>query len=816
MSLPSHTRRAMAVVTAFSAMTAALTGAATANGAPAVAGSTSQAAVTLVLRAPHPTRLRRLALRHGLSRHERLAALHRLVPSAATERTVNAALRSDGLTVTHETAWTVGAQGPRQLVGQLFGTRPALPSHFTVADLAAATGALPKLPAKLDSAVSAAFPTVGGPRVWHPAAATALSGPDFRNAYDSPAVPTPYDGKDASGPLTIATVQFSNWKPNDLTTYATDNGFADPVASKQYQSRLVDTGPSDSNGDVEVDLDQEALLSTAPHADQTAYFAPNTDAGADDAFAAIFDDVTGDSKAQLPNPHIAAVSSSWGECESAQGAASINAEEPILESLVAAGVTVFSASGDDGIYDCGPSSLPVLGSAVGGLVPSSTPDVDFPASSPVVVGVGGTNLQSTGSSAPNTGSNWTETAWSCTDTNSCESAVGTGGSGGGESGEAASGSNGFGGFAAPSYQSNSTTGVTDSPFAGATKRLVPDIAADGDPATGFNVYTSDSTAMVECGSNTCQVGGTSLATPVSTALFVNTLAHFGLTGGVGDIHSALYSSASDSNAVRDITSGSNGASSDKGADPSVSAQTSYDTVSGVGAILWPALASKLISTPPVVTTALTLATPGSRSHSTDLAATWSVTAAPNGVAPAAQTTVQVTKVGDPTPVKTLTGLPISGRLAIPDATPGGTYVLTVTGLDSLGHPTTRQTGLLVPIDDRSFSYSGRWRHPSNSSDFADSLSVASARNALASLAVTGRNLSLDIATGPTAGKFRVYVDGTAVATVDGYAAHVGHKRVTFFRSATDARHRVQIKVLGQHDRHASGSLVGLDDLAALS
>jgi subtilase family serine protease len=562
----------------------------------AVSGPTRS--VTVFLKAPNSAGLDRLAASHGLSRAQRLAALSRLLPSNATHSLVASTLRSDGMTVTAQTAWSLTAAGPASAISNAFGTRPTLGAHPSVAQYVAATGALSRVPAALSRVVSGAYPTTGGPAPFHHSATTTLKGSDFRNA-DTPAHVAPSTGQKDAG-TTVATLQLANFTASDLTKYAASQTpkLPNAVADGQYKAVKVDGGATSTDGDVEVDLDQESILSTAPTANQHAYFAPNTEAGFRDVFSHVLDDVVGNKFATAPDKHITALSSSWGECESVSGAANIAATEPILKSLAAAGVTVFSASGDDGIYDC--RSLSMTG------LDNSQADVDYPASSPEVVGVGGSNL-SAAKSAPNTGSNWKETVWTCTSPVSCESAAGTGGSGGGESGSAfgtlppgSTSTADFKGFAAPSYQK---TAIKDKPFAGATKRLVPDITADGDPATGFELYTSDSQFVAECGGNTCQVGGTSLASPISAAQLDNTLADAGHKTGVGDIHAALYSAYTKTGslaktnakkAFRDVTVGSNGAAADKGTDPAVKAQAGYDTASGLGGVQWSALVPFLL------------------------------------------------------------------------------------------------------------------------------------------------------------------------------------------------------------------------------
>ena len=245
-------------------------------------------------------------------------------------------------------------------------------------------------------------------------------------------------------------------------------------------------------------LDQESALSTAPSANQHAYFAPNTEAGFGDVFASVYDDVTANQHAQLPDKHITALSVSWGACETATTADTIATYQPMIAALVAAGVTVFAASGDDGIYDCR--------SATGTGLDNHQADVDYPASSPQVVGVGATNL-SAPSSMPNTGTNWLEKAWSCGSAQACQNTTsGTGGTGGGASGSAygatsTGGTGDFPGFSAPVWQQRT---ITNKPFAGAKKRLVPDIAADGDPETGFEIYTSDAEVVAEAGGTGCK------------------------------------------------------------------------------------------------------------------------------------------------------------------------------------------------------------------------------------------------------------------------------------------------------------------------
>ena len=518
--------------------------AAVADAAEAPTGSTS---VTVLLAAPDPAALRDLARRRHLTGAQRRTRLAPLLPTASTRRHVVARLRAEGFAVTGQDTWAVTATAAARTVTDTLGT-PTASGGLSDADT---------LGSGVDSVITAA----AEPDL-HPLAAT--SGADYRNAYAPAGAGASTGANDTAH--TVATVQLSGWDSGDLSYYATRVlGVTDPVASGQYTSVAVDGGPSTNSGSGEVDLDQEAILATAPSARQRAYLAPNSLAGFTDAFAAI--------ASEAASRAITAVSVSWGGCEPGWSDDATATMENVLASVNAAGVTVFGATGDDGIYDCGNNS--------------TTASVDYPASSPQVVAVGGTSLASTdGTHTANTGANWTETGWSCTTSRSCAS---SGGSGGGASAA----------FARPAWQAG-LSGV----YGTGSTRLVPDVAAVGDPSTGLTTYLSNGRGTT--------TGGTSLAAPVAAASFANALGDAGATSHPGDIHSALYAAHQQAAAsvFRDVTAGQNGAAADQGSDPSVLAGTGYDTVSGLGAVYWPALLPFLGITTTGTTTAGSTATTG--------------------------------------------------------------------------------------------------------------------------------------------------------------------------------------------------------------
>jgi kumamolisin len=140
--------------------------------------------------------------------------------------------------------------------------------------------------------------------------------------------------------------------------------------------------------------------------------------------------------------------------------------------------------------------------------------VDFPASSPFALGCGGTNLEASGGSIQN------ETVWFS----------GGGGSGGGVSRI----------LDLPSYQQNANVPPAMNP-AGPVRRGVPDVAGDGDPATGYNI-------LVDTQSLT--FGGTSAVAPLWAGLVA--LLNQKLGHPVGFLNPFLYAHP---NVVRDITGG---------------------------------------------------------------------------------------------------------------------------------------------------------------------------------------------------------------------------------------------------------------------
>jgi hypothetical protein len=725
--------------------------------------------ITVFLKGPDNAALQRLAVAHGLTHAQRMRALRTLLPTDAEHARAVAALQAEGLKVTNQSAWSISATAASTTVTRTFGVHATSHLHATAAEQAAATGPYPTVPAALQGVATAVYPTTGGPAAYHAAddsCDNCLGGGDFRNAYTAPQT-TPANGQDSAATLTIATIQPAAWNPGDLINWANTPGNVDGPQYSQTQDLTVvpvdqATVPTPSKGDTgdeEVDLDQEALYGTDPYAHQRPYFTPNTSAGIADAYSQIVDDVLQDTHAyQGGDSHIVAVSNSWGVCEADSGFQNLEMMEPILQSVAAAGVTMFSAAGDQGIYD-----------GCNGLLA----DVDYPASSPEVIAVGGTNLFSAGPSAPNNGSNWAEQAWSCTTRAVCID--GTGGSGGGVSAI----------FPKPSYQ----TKVTNAPFSSSVARMVPDISADADPASGFRIYTTDPTDTAISGPSYIQLGGTSLASPLSAALFTNMLAAHNATSGLGDIHTGLYDAyAANIGAFRDVTQGSNGVAADAGKDPSIAAGVGYDTVSGLGAPLWAAVAKYLFAAapilPPKTVDKLTLSNPSSPTQARQVTATWNTTMSSSGIA-LGTANVTIKRIGDPNGnVYQTPTAPASGSYTF-NGIAGASYQLTVVSSDVTGAKSKQaESTLAVPIDDKSFKFSGAWHRTSSSTFYAGSADISDSRNSYATIKATGTTYLLLVPTGPGFGKMRVSWNGFVLKTLNLYAPTAGSRLVDIFDSGT--------------------------------
>jgi len=296
----------------------------------------------------------------------------------------------------------------------------------------------------------------------------------------------------------IAIVELGGgYRTADLNSYFQNLGLVAPpvnAISVDNASNAPTGSPDGPDGEVELDIEVAGAI--APGAHIGVYFAPNTDQGFIDAVTTAVHDTT-------LRPSILSIS--WGGPENAWTRQARDVLNSAFQDAAAMGVTVLASSGDSGARD---------GSSNGPLT------VDFPASSPYVVGCGGTKLTlSNGAIAD-------EQVWN-------ELSQNEGATGGGVSEV----------FALPAFQSSVRVPAAPNGFHG---RGVPDVAGDADPATGFNVLVDGKSTVI---------GGTSAVAPLWAGLIARMNQSLGKP--VGYVNPLLYS-ANAAETFHDITSGNNG------------------------------------------------------------------------------------------------------------------------------------------------------------------------------------------------------------------------------------------------------------------
>ncbi len=330
------------------------------------------------------------------------------------------------------------------------------------------------------------------------------------------------------------------------------------------------------------------------------------------------------------------ISMSYGGCERLN-AGFIASNEPSMQEANAEGITFVASSGDSGPAGCDP---PGETSASGGLA------VSYPASSPEVTGVGGTEFS--GDLPPNTSLYWNtinganggsaimyipETSWN----DAAEPPASLASSGGGKSSCRASPCSG--GFPKPSWQSG--TGVPNDAV-----RDVPDLSfsasADHD---GYIVCSTGGPPGGNCpggiGNGFLEVGGTSASTPVFAGILTLLNQQLGNTppAGLGNVNPTLYKLAQTpaNNVFHDITTGNNIVPCTSGSPNcpktapfqyGYSAGSGYDLVTGLGSIDVNNLLSNW-NTGKVATTATLSATPTTFSAGSTQPVTLTAAVSPN-------------------------------------------------------------------------------------------------------------------------------------------------------------------------------------------
>ncbi|HEY3628039.1 MAG TPA: protease pro-enzyme activation domain-containing protein [Terracidiphilus sp.] len=474
---------------------------------------------------------------------------------------------------------------------------------------------------------------------------------DIKTIYDFPATGTGNDGTGQS----IAIMGQSSVTLTDIENFESAAGF-----SKKDPTVVLVPGTGDpvaiAGDQGESSLDLEWSGATAPGADIFFVYTGNSANN-----NGVFDSISYAVDERIAN----IISVSYGACEPGLGGFSM---ESAFQQAAAQGQTIFAASGDQGSTACSaPTST---------TVPVATQQelaVNYPASSPFVTAVGGTEIDHSNAAYYTQGQGYWEAQNTSTDEISSAlkyipeiawnddtdpNILGVSPSNGG--GLSATGGGASSLFTKPSWQAGVTGIPSDS------KRDVPDIALFSSPFyVSYLMCTSDTSFWASSQQASCNsgfrdtatgsltgVGGTSVATPIFAGITALINQQQKYVSGQGQINPMLYALAANSStynsAFHDITSGNNYCTAgtnfnyciSSGATEGFKAGTGYDQVTGLGSVdvnnlitAWTAnsgTAASLLASTTTVTASNSAPTAGSSVTFTITVASVSGTTTPTG------------------------------------------------------------------------------------------------------------------------------------------------------------------------------------------
>ena len=371
----------------------------------------------------------------------------------------------------------------------------------------------------------------GGPQPCA-AAAAAAANPQI-GGYTADEIQAGYNfsGLYAAGDLgagqNVAIYELEKVNPRDLRTYQSCYGTHARVS-------FVNTGHPHFTDDEEAALDVEQVIGLAPDVHVIVYQAP------DDFSIGVrqFNKIISQNRART-------VSVSWGLCEAKitfahSDLSIVRTEDKIFEEAALQGQSVLSASGDTGSAGCETE------------LDSPRLAVQDPSSQPFVTGVGGTTLYTDvngqlGLWNPNVaGDPLLQAVWNDGEIKTSRGEQPAATTGGLSSV-----------WAMPTYQRKAAAGlnVVNSLSNGKPChssrdcREIPDVSADGDPATGYVVYVSAGSSHAWTSE-----GGTSAAAPLWAALTAEADALPACRGAsLGFENPAIYSLAAQPGYFADIT-----------------------------------------------------------------------------------------------------------------------------------------------------------------------------------------------------------------------------------------------------------------------
>jgi len=343
---------------------------------------------------------------------------------------------------------------------------------------------------------------------------------------------------------TIAIVIDTFPADNDLTTFWTQCHVNQAIGNTQHLSNVtkiqVINGSLAGVGPEEATIDAELTSSLAPGAKIRVYATTDLNPSyLSQAYQEVYNDAS-------TNPGLHQLDLSYGINEDQVSNSELRSDGQIFAALAARGVTIFASSGDGG-------SNP--NASTGSYAATAAAQPGHPASDPSVTGVGATTLTLDLGSGNEAG----ETGWS----------IGTY-----SGGQAASGGGVSRVFTRPTWQTG--PGVPSG-----TMRLVPDVAATGDPSDGCYIVVNGSGVIF---------GGTSVSAPIWAgfcALLNQARAAAGLDP-IGLLGPKIYPLIG-TTSLRDITSGNNGA---------YNCGPGYDLVTGVGTPIMSTLVQSLAPASP--------------------------------------------------------------------------------------------------------------------------------------------------------------------------------------------------------------------------
>jgi subtilase family serine protease len=358
----------------------------------------------------------------------------------------------------------------------------------------------------------------------------------------------------------------------DADQYAVNHGdkpfakgqYTETVTPAQWTSEAACQGPAGWAG--EESLDVESVHSMAPGADVHYYGANSCN---DPDFLADFTSIVDTHSADL-------VSDSWGGViysSTGNEDPSVLAEyTQIFEQGAAEGIGFNFSAGDCGAED--PST------ACGSNDTSTTPQADFPTSDVFATSVGGTSLAIGKNNNAEWNTVWGTDAWTLSASKTWQSAGWQYGGGGG-----------------------TAKTLPDGVTVDSAMRVAPDVSMDADPTTGFLFGMTQPLPNGGTGYAESAIGGTSLACPLFVGLQADAMQS---QGGrpIGFANPAIYRAAG-TKAYTDVTAGGAGAKAvnllpayngypaivfNFGDDGLLKATKGYDDATGVGtpspAYLW--------------------------------------------------------------------------------------------------------------------------------------------------------------------------------------------------------------------------------------